>query len=639
MLISRPSTPVSGVVDVGLTSPFIAFVHTAHPETDALPLTTVINWGDGPVNGGGFWVDPTRPQTLELPANHIYSKAGLYHIAVTVLNAGQAVGTMDELIHVAQTSPNGRTIRATAGVGFAAELGRISAKGVSSTGLQLIWGDGGFSADTPTVSGADGTILSGNHTYQNPGSYHVVVSVAEPLMPMLIADRVVVHAARKLLLPSALHALRLPLPEQVVLPGALANNFASLRGIPASITSVTPVIDWGDGSPLQSFERDTTGHFVVAAVTHAFQESGNYVVTTTFTDTLTHVRLGRVVKEHVVVTHTSDGARQLQSVTGTQFEGIVGTVDMSPAPTEVGIEWGDGSHSHGTLQQIGKDRYQVSGSHTYRDPGSFEVTITAADGYDPFPPEGQPHIYLSGGGRDDLGYTATVVSTMTVTGLPIPPLGPGASITPLPVPDVTANQSFDATLATLSGFPTDPATAATVFVTIDWGVGPVFYNIVDPELSYDPPAASPVPVEGGKYVVRGSYDYQIWDPVPKTFTVTVTFSLDRDDGTYPVLGSVQTTITVLPANTPGGVTLNLTKGVIFSGSVGATQNGIFVPNSIDWGDGSAPNNAITVTPQSDGTYLVTASHTYAQAGDYRIIVSQVDSQGTSQLIMSRAVVA
>lgn len=635
----------------------IALIHSANASAVAPTLTSTIDWDDGtPVleAHGGFSVDSAHPNTIVLNVGHFFPTARVYHISVTVSNAGQSVGTLHEAVRIGAISPNGRTIHATAGKDFLADLGRINARGIDSTGLQISWGDGSVSGPAPRsgvalvgglsnpifVSGAGNAFVSSSHTYSTAGSYRVVASEGGQT---LIVDRVVVRATRTPLSRKTLQTVSLPVPSHASVLGGLTANTAELTGIPASIPSVTTVIDFGDGTPPQKHDNRVMVSGVTAADFHQYQKPGDYVITSKFLNTATGARLGHVVRDRIKVTPTSDGGEQLHAMTGTQFQGVVATLVMSPAPTQIGIEWGDGSHSHGTLRRIGTNRYQVIGSHVYRDSGTFTVNVIGANGYDPFPPSPPPllqsqlfqpalpitSIPSSGPG---VGFTATVLSTMTVTGPSVPLVGPNVVATPLPVPDVNAQDTFDVTLATLSGYPTDPATAAQVYGRIDWGEGVV--EDFNPNV--------PVTVENGMYVIKGTHEYATWDAAPKTYTLTMSFLLNTDDGTTPVLGKTQTTITVLPVNTPGGVTLNLHPGQIFSGSVGTTPilgigADILVPNSIDWGDGTPPSSDITVT-QQNGDFHVTASHTYAQPGAYRIIVSDVNSLGTNQMIMSRAVV-
>ncbi|HEX4797142.1 MAG TPA: hypothetical protein VH370_25340 [Humisphaera sp.] len=563
-------------------------------------------------------------ETLE--SRQLLSAAG------TVLTAGQSYPVEVGPTITPLAAHEHKTLHAIAGEDLVAVLGSIAAKGIDTTGLLVDWGDLGSS--DPILTGTGPLVVRGEHTYASPGTYQVTVIVGDSAPTTLIQDRVVVRAPH--LPPSAktLHVVRSPLPRQFDLLTGFYGTIATLSGVPSSISDVTAAINWGDGTPLESFDDSNLVQTATAFSRHQYQQPGDYLVTAKFINPADGSELGKTVRTHVrIIDSAAAGGEKLAAVTGTAFDGVVGTLVMSPVPTQLGIDWGDGSHSHGTMQQIGNHEYQVSGSHTYRDPGSYTVTVTGADGYDPAPPTPLPvgsTLVLQN--LQNIGFTSHVLSTMNVTGPSIPAVGPDVQATALPVPDQNAQQQFTATLATLSGFSTDPAVAAEVYAHIDWGVGWI----------EDFNGNVPVQIVDGKYVVTGSFDYGTWDAVPKTYQVTVTFNLNGEDGTTTVLGTVQTTIRVLPVNTAGGVTLNLHSGDNFSGSVGTVAANLAqfgAPNTIDWGDGSAPSSDITVSLQSDGNDLVTASHTYTQPGSYRIIVSNTAPLGTNEYIMSVAVVS
>jgi hypothetical protein len=93
----------------------------------------------------------------------------------------------------------------------------------------------------------------------------------------------------------------------------------------------------------------------------------------------------------------------------------------------------------------------------------------------------------------------------------------------------------------------------------------------------------------------------------------------------PMISSRAAVVIVAPAG--HGVTLDLTAGQPFSGSLG-TFTGITLPRearftitaSVHWGDGSAAS-AGDVSIDSAGTISVSGSHTYAKAGRHPVAVS------------------
>ena len=112
-----------------------------------------------------------------------------------------------------------------------------------------------------------------------------------------------------------------------------------------------------------------------------------------------------------------------------------------------------------------------------------------------------------------------------------------------------------------------------------------------------------------------------------TTTVTCTAS-DSDDTPGAVSGSF--TVTVQPTLTVSGTSVSTTEGssaslVVATGSSSGTSGSLTA--SIDWGDGSS--STVSVTPANDGSYSVSASHTYAEEGQNTIHIVVSDGSGQS----------
>lgn len=98
-------------------------------------------------------------------------------------------------------------------------------------------------------------------------------------------------------------------------------------------------------------------------------------------------------------------------------------------------------------------------------------------------------------------------------------------------------------------------------------------------------------------------------------------------------------VVVQPVITASGTKVTATEGSPFSGVVATgTTDGITgsLSASIDWGDGS--NSTVSVTPAPDGTYSVSASHTYAEEGTDTITVTITDNNGDTANATSSATV-
>jgi PKD domain/HYR domain len=110
-------------------------------------------------------------------------------------------------------------------------------------------------------------------------------------------------------------------------------------------------------------------------------------------------------------------------------------------------------------------------------------------------------------------------------------------------------------------------------------------------------------------------------------TVTCT-ATDSDDINSPF--SKTFTVTVKPTLTLSvPKTMKATEGAVFNivqatGTAYGTINPLTA--TITWGDGSSPQ-VILVTPAADGSYSVSASHTYAEEGSYSLTIAMADHNG------------
>lgn len=535
----------------------------------------------------------------------------------------------------------GRLLHTVVGRNLNTTIGALSTAPPQNATIDVNWGDG--SGDAPATlfqSGRRVDVIS-SHTYSNPGRYSVVVTQQTPsdtspnqtFTPLFSSTAVV----RKIGRLSA-HTIR-ALPVQVGTPVAgepLREVPAQLVGVPASVRSATAKINWGDGSvDTITVTPDSFGNVIVPGG-HTYGRTGAYTAVVTFLEG--NKILGRASRR-IVVTRNSPGVRDLSATTGTPFHGVLGTLTMTVTPHQVGVEWGDGTLSMGTYTVVGKDQYQITGAHTYAEPGTYRVKVIGYAGpRHLFPIPGETQIEAA----DFVGDEAEFEGTMTVSGpaVIVPPTP--VQVTALPVADAAADTLNLVPLARLTGLPQDPL-VPQVYSVIDWGDGSAGSSPLGAFTEFD----------NGAYVVKGNHQYMAFEggrstSLSGTFTVTVTFLLnDHDDPTKnTVLGTAKTTVTALP-NSAGGTTLALTHGQAFSGSVGTfmLDPGVtFIAASLDWGDSSSADFNPTITPLGNNTYRVTSAHTYASPGRYRISLQLNEpnpgggSTGVSDVLVSTAAV-
>ena len=152
---------------------------------------------------------------------------------------------------------------------------------------------------------------------------------------------------------------------------------------------IRPVtIDWGDGSPPDTVFPDSSG----VPASHTYAEEGTYHGSVTYGCGSSAPFTANVADAAVHLSGTQVPARA-----GEPFTGQLATLsDDDPGGTQsdyqIEIDWGDGSRSAGTVA-AGSASFPVLGNHTWVQPGSYQVTVTATD---------------AGGASTSVGTSATV---------------------------------------------------------------------------------------------------------------------------------------------------------------------------------------------------------------------------------------
>jgi PKD repeat protein len=236
----------------------------------------------------------------------------------------------------------------------------------------------------------------------------------------------------------------------------------------------------------------------------------------------------------------------------------------------VSVAWGDGSTSDPVLLAAGVTTF--SAAHVYADTGTYSVALTLVD---------------------SAGHS--VPATASVSPTNVAPVVGSLSLSPSPL--------VDHQMLTVTGTFTDPGTADTFTLTIDWGDG----------------TSSTEPLAAGARSFSGTHAYNTAGPV--TITATV---VDRDNGQ----SSSTAALVVQPSN---HVPADLALGTSVTGANVVVTAGFADPDALDthtvslsWGDAASFTQTLAA-----GVTTFTASHVYEASATYTVNASVADSTGAA----------
>jgi hypothetical protein len=268
-------------------------------------------------------------------------------------------------------------------------------------------------------------------------------------------------------------------------------------------------------------------------------------------------------------------------------------------PFTATIDWGDlTAPTAGVITPV-VGGFDVSGTHTYVEDGTYTATVTITDLAD--------------------GNTVAPTTTATVDEQSL-------SITAKAF-SVPENSSASVLVATASdpGSP-DPGTDFTA--TIDWGDGTTTPGTV-------------TATGGGDFNITGSHAYAD----EGSHSVSTTFLETSQAGFGSVTASATGTVTeadvltsgaiTLPAGTVEGQVLPATTQIAtFSNTGYPTNVASDFTATINWGDGT-PVTAGTVVSLGGGSFGVQGGHTYAEEGSFTAsIVVADDAPGTASITIT-----
>jgi hypothetical protein len=555
------------------------------PNSTAGNFSAIISWGDGHTSAGT--VTATGPGRFQVSGSNTYAEEGDYAIQVTITDVGGSTARASGSAGVADAPLLARAVGAgvTEGSAFTGAVASFTDGDTASTAGDfsaiISWGDGHISTGTVTATGPGTFQVLGSNTYAEEGSYAVSVAItdgggsgASTSGTASVADA-----------PLSASAVPVTATEEEVFTGAVASF---IDGNPTSTAGdFTAIISWGDGHTSAGTVTATSpGRFVVRG-SNTYVDEGSYTVGVAVTDaggSKTSISGTASVADAALTA----AAVPVAATEGAVFSGVVAYfTDANPGSTAsdftATITWGDGHTSTGTLTAAGSGRFQVSGSNTYADEGSYAVSVIIGD---------------VGGAKVSTSGTATVAD--------VPLSASAVSVT------ATEGTAFSGVVASFTdGNPN--STASDFTATITWGDGHTSVGTVTATGS-------------GRFQVNGSNTYA----EDGSYAVGVTIT---DAGGSRASTSGTATVADAPLSATG-VTAAAAKFTPFTGVVATFTDADLGGNpadytaTISWGDGTSSSGIIAYDSVHQ-VFTVTGSHTYSFKGIYAVTVVITDDEGNT----------
>jgi hypothetical protein len=181
-LIQPSPTATEGQSFSGRVANFVNSNAAANTPAD---FTATINWGDGTTTAGT--VSNPGGNIYAVDGSHTYADEGSFTATVVISDdaPGTASATASNAIAVAERdvlSGSAAPIQTTEGTAVSGPVATFSDTYTGNTATDFTatinWGDGTTTAGTVT-GGAGSFTVSGGHTYTSPGSFPVVVTLAD----------------------------------------------------------------------------------------------------------------------------------------------------------------------------------------------------------------------------------------------------------------------------------------------------------------------------------------------------------------------------------------------------------------------------------------------------------------------------
>ncbi len=384
--ITIPPPPKKGAAVEGAPADLALGTFT---DTGWGPYTATASWGDGTSSAVALsqvGYDSSGYAIYNAGGTHTYLDAGSDTVTVTVIpHYGPSFTLPPTVVDVSDAAISASPANFTASEGASLSAQEVATltddnpDGSAADFTALIdWGDGSELSDG-VVSGSGGDYqVTGDHTYLDAGTYSVTVTAVDD-------DGNLASTASTATITGQISASPVSVSATEGSPSGLVAVASFTDAAPgARTTDYTTTIDWGDGSqtPGTVVANSGGGGFQVLG-NHTYAEDGSYTTTISIVSirNASATFLGTALSLDAPLSATGTN---LNATQGTELNDVVARfTDVNPSPPPgdftATIDWGDGTIDTGTVVPETANTFAVSGSHTYDDPGSYQVTTYIPD--------------------------------------------------------------------------------------------------------------------------------------------------------------------------------------------------------------------------------------------------------------------
>jgi PKD repeat protein len=549
------SGPGSGHIGTAVTPLIGSF-------SDVVPGSSPTTWSWTFGDGSSTSVNSTVTTNMQ---SHVYTEPAAYTVGLTVTDNSGAAASNTTTVTIADVAPTVTigalppTQNATLSATFSASaMGIAPSANAAGFAYTFAWGDGSSSPVAATAGNGAG--VSASHVYATPGSYTLTVSALDKYGQAGSASKAVTVI-------NPVPFVQISAANSVPIETTFQPSVTATNGYASSFTFV---LNWGDG------QMTTQSGSSPQPFSHVYSVPGSYTLRVTATDSTgaTNTATLAMTVSDVVPSVTLEPPSPAPVTAATSSTFTASASSISPAITGAGysfvFDWGDGS-THSVVAGSPEGATGVV-SHTYAEPGTYTLTVTATDEY---------------GGSGSNTLPVSVADAPPTAGFTSPSYT-GAAASPLTV-SVTASS------------PSSREESGGFTYALNWGDG----------------HTSSVTSVPGSTVAAATHTYDAGGTY--TISLYVVDSLNTQSATVTASATIANVAPTITSFThPNGYVTTPTAFAVQVSDVSHadTQAGFTI--AWDFGDGTAVQS---------GLNLSSVTHQYTKLGSFTVRVTATDENG------------